>query len=66
MEPGAVPRDDLRLSWTTFSAAADEAGQSRRWGGIHFRDADEHARVMGRSIGTNAWNRAQRYITGTG
>ena len=27
--------------------------------------ADEDARVMGRSIGTNAWNRAQAYITGT-
>lgn len=65
VEPGAVPRNDLRLSWTTFSVAADEAGMSRRWGGIHFRDADDDARIMGRSIGTNAWNRAQAYINGS-
>src|SRR5205807_1257903 len=36
LEPGAVPADDLTLSWATFSEAADQAGISRRYGGIHF------------------------------
>jgi len=65
VEPGSVPKKDVRLSWSNFTAAADEAGLSRRYGGIHFREADEDARAMGRSIGTNAWNRAQTYVNGT-
>lgn len=65
VEQGSVPSQDLRLSWATYTAAADEAGMSRRWGGIHFDDADLHARTMGRSIGTNAYHRAQAYSNGT-
>jgi hypothetical protein len=65
LEPGAVPETDVRLSWSTYTAAADEAGMSRRWGGIHFADADLHARPMGRSIGAQALTRAQAYATGT-
>jgi hypothetical protein len=65
LEPGSVPSSDVRLSWASYTAAASEAGMSRRWGGIHFNDADLHARTMGRSIGTNAYTRAQAYINGT-
>jgi hypothetical protein len=36
VEPGAVPSSDVTLSWSTFSDAADQAGISRRFGGIHF------------------------------
>ena len=32
----------------TFSDAADEAGISRRYGGIHFEDGDLRGREMGR------------------
>jgi hypothetical protein len=28
------------FEWATFTAAADEAGISRRYGGIHFARAD--------------------------
>ena len=31
IEPGLVPREDVTLSWRTFSEAADEAGLSRRY-----------------------------------
>jgi len=34
VEPG-VPAQDEFMYWSTFSAAADEAGVSRRYGGIH-------------------------------
>jgi len=64
VEPGSVPRNDIRLSWPSFSAAADEAGVSRRYGGIHFEDADGHGRALGRSIGAQSWNRAQAYLRG--
>jgi hypothetical protein len=35
--PRAVP---MALTWPTFTNAVDEAGNSRRQGGIHFLDAD--------------------------
>src|SRR5207253_9485515 len=40
VEPGVVPTHDLTLSWSTFSEAADQAGISRRYGGIHFEQGD--------------------------
>jgi hypothetical protein len=64
VEPGKAPQMDVTLSWPTFSAAADEAGISRRYGGIHFEDGDIEGRVMGRKVGMTAWDRANEYITG--
>ncbi len=64
VEPGTVPHADVTLSWATFSDAADEAGVSRRYGGIHFEDADLRGREMGRLIGAQAWNKAQAYLSG--
>lgn len=65
IEPGAVPASSLTLSWPTFSSAADEAGISRRYGGIHFESGDEEARTLGRRIGARVWERAQAYVEGT-
>src|SRR5439155_354847 len=39
VEPGAVPASALTLRWHTFSDAANQAGLSRRYGGIHFEQA---------------------------
>src|SRR3954452_4360762 len=39
-EPGFSPADNVTLTWRTFSQAADEAGFSRRIGGIHFEAGD--------------------------
>jgi hypothetical protein len=64
VEPGAVPAHDAVLRWATFSEAADEAGISRRYGGIHFRDADIEGRSMGRAVGQMAWAEAVRYFSG--
>ncbi len=61
VEPGAVPAADLTLSWTTFSDAADQAGISRRYGGIHFRQGDLDARAAGRAVGQLTWQKAQAY-----
>jgi hypothetical protein len=62
--PG-VPANDVTLSWPTFSAAANEAGWSRRWGGIHFKSGDEHGGTLGQLVGTGAWNKAKTYFNGT-
>ncbi|GAA3674966.1 vanadium-dependent haloperoxidase [Nonomuraea antimicrobica] len=64
VEPGVTPASDVTLQWATFSAAADEAGLSRRYGGIHFRAGDLEGRTLGRAVGTAAWNRAKDYWTG--
>ncbi|MBK9308378.1 MAG: vanadium-dependent haloperoxidase [Nitrospira sp.] len=65
VEPGLVPASDLTLRWRTFSDAADEAGISRRYGGIHFVDGDLQARKMGKKIGKQAWRKALTYFHGT-
>ena len=65
VEPGAVPAKDLKLSWPTFSDAADQAGMSRRYGGIHFKEGDLQSRAMGRLVGAQAWAKAKTYFAGT-
>ena len=64
-EPGFVPAENLILSWPTFSAAAEDAGMSRRYGGIHFRSADLAGREVGRQVGALVWAKAKTYFNGT-
>ena len=63
IEP-ALPSADVTLSWATFSDAADEAGLSRIYGGIHFDNANEAGKAMGRRVGALVFDTAQRYWTG--
>lgn len=65
VEPGLVPASEVTLRWRTFSDAAEEAGISRRYGGIHFIDGDLQARKMGKKIGKQAWRKALTYFYGT-
>jgi hypothetical protein len=65
VEPGTVPAADVTLSWPTFSDAADEAGMSRRYGGIHFEQGDLDARRTGRVAARMAWAKALTYFDGT-
>jgi hypothetical protein len=64
VEPGAVPTSDVTLSWPSFSDAADQAGISRRYGGIHFEQGDLDRRATGRIVARLAWERAERYWDG--
>ena len=66
IEPAVTPAADVTLSWDTFSAAADEAGMSRRYGGIHFEDGDLGGRAMGRQIGALVWEKVQGLFRGRG
>jgi hypothetical protein len=63
-EKGAVPASDVTLSWPTFTLAAEEAGQSRLYGGIHFKSGNEHGRMLGRQVGSFVHSKAQLYIRG--
>jgi hypothetical protein len=65
IEPGAVPATDLTVSWATFSDAANQAGISRRYGGIHFERGDLDARATGRIAAQRAWGRARDYWGGS-
>jgi hypothetical protein len=64
VEPNAVPATPVTLWWRTFSEAADEAGMSRRYGGIHFEDGDLEGRAMGRRVGAQVYERAMAYFSG--
>jgi hypothetical protein len=64
IEPGAVPSNDVTLSWATFSDAANQAGLSRRYGGIHFEQGDLDARATGRIAARKVWEKAQVYWHG--
>ena len=60
-EPGIGPAETLTLSWNTFTQAADEAGISRLYGGIHFEDGDLHGRKLGRDVGEMVWAKIQQF-----
>ena len=55
------PNSDLTLQWATYFDAADEAGISRLFGGIHVAPDDFSGREMGSMIGQSAWEQAQYY-----
>ena len=65
LEFEAGPAEDVTLQWATYRDAADEAGISRIFGGIHVSADDRAGRIMGASCGWGAWELAQRYWTGT-
>src|SRR5437870_7127717 len=65
VEPGVTPAQSMTLSWATFTEAADQAGVSRRYGGIHFKADDLVGRQTGRLVADVVWNKAMSYINGT-
>ena len=64
VEPGATPAADVVLSWPTFTDAANQAGRSRRYGGIHFREGDLVGRALGAMVGARAWRAAAELFSG--
>jgi hypothetical protein len=59
------PTTDIALQWATYYDAADQAGRSRLWGGIHIDADDFTGRRLGSACGKAAWSLAQRYYDGT-
>jgi hypothetical protein len=64
LEFEAGPTHDVVLQWATYADAADEAGLSRLYGGIHVRSDDLRGRVLGQACGRAAWTKAQEYYGG--
>jgi hypothetical protein len=58
------PSAPIDLQWRTYADAADQAGQSRRYGGIHVPEDDYHGRLIGSAIGVSAFKLAEQYWTG--
>jgi hypothetical protein len=59
------PSQDIELQWATYYDAADQAGISRLYGGIHVAADDLQGRVMGAQCGRDALALAQRYWDGS-
>ena len=59
------PSAPLTLSWATYFDAADQAGISRLYGGIHIAADDFAGRRIGSKVGKQAWTLAERYFAGT-
>ena len=62
VEPG--PTRDVTLQWATYYDAADQAGASRIFGGIHITADDYAGRRLGAGCGRDAWSLAKRYYRG--
>jgi membrane-associated phospholipid phosphatase len=63
VEPG-VPAVPTVVRYSTFTAAVDEAGLSRLYGGIHFADDNTVGQVLGTLAGQQAWAKAQFLFDG--
>jgi hypothetical protein len=55
------PSSSVTLQWVSYYDAADEAGISRLWGGIHISEDDFKGRIMGSVIGPKAYDRAKTF-----
>jgi hypothetical protein len=69
VEPGKLlhekgPTADVTLQWATYFDAADQAGISRLYMGIHIPQDDFEGRKIGAQCGAAAWTLAQRYFDG--
>ena len=59
------PSQTVNLQWGTYYDAADQAGLSRLWGGIHVSVDDLTGRRVGSQCGLGAWALAQKYFDGS-
>jgi len=58
------PSESFSLTWATYQDAADEAGISRLYGGIHVVADDVYGRIMGEQIGKQAFAHGMTFIKG--
>lgn len=58
------PTTPISIQFASYFDAADAAGESRIWGGIHPPADDFPGRRIGHLVGPAAWNRAVGYFLG--
>ncbi|MGH2401681.1 MAG: vanadium-dependent haloperoxidase [Candidatus Limnocylindria bacterium] len=59
------PAQDITLQWATYADAADQAGMSRLYMGIHIPADDVEGRRIGSTCGKEAWALATAYFAGS-
>jgi hypothetical protein len=59
------PSKEVHLGWAAYADAADQAGQSRLWGGIHIAPDDFVGRRLGAQVGKDAVAKARTFFDGT-
>ncbi|MDG2175451.1 MAG: vanadium-dependent haloperoxidase [Gammaproteobacteria bacterium] len=59
------PSVDVVLQWATYQDASDQTSLSRIWGGIHPPADDIPGRLIGDTIGPEAFSFAEQYFSGT-
>jgi hypothetical protein len=59
------PTRGVTLEWATYYDAADQAGISRLYGGIHIAADDLEGRRIGSQCGLEAWDLAKTYFDGS-
>lgn len=64
VEPDCTPSEELTLTWHTLREAADQAGMSRRYAGIHFCDGDMQGRELGKRVAHVVWQKVCSYFRG--
>ncbi len=62
IEPDCTPCEEITLEWKTIKEAANEAGMSRLYGGIHFKDGDLEGRKLGNKVGCEVWDKVCEYF----
>ena len=65
LEVEAGPTTDVVLQAATYYDAADQAGLSRLYGGIHISADDFEGRILGSQCGIIAWSLATSYFEGS-
>ena len=61
----ALPTQTYLFEWDTFSQAANDAGFSRIYGGIHFSDGNLDGLSAGAMVGADAYDLATDFHSGT-
>ncbi|HSI99732.1 MAG TPA: vanadium-dependent haloperoxidase [Patescibacteria group bacterium] len=59
------PTETITLGWATYADAADAAGRSRLYMGIHIAADDVEGRRIGAACGDDAWALATAYFDGS-
>ncbi len=57
--------EPVALFYRTFAAAAEAAGISRVWAGVHWPADNERGLELGRKVGESVWRRAEQFVLGT-
>jgi hypothetical protein len=63
---GYAPAKEMTLSWSTWTEAAQQAGISRLYGGIHFQSANRDGLKLGTMVAEKVWVTANRFFNGRG